>query len=167
MKKLKLFLLMFAAAIASAGFTACSDDDDEAAASIVGSWIRQDTYGIDIITFTAEGTWIEQYQDLEEPEYSDTDSGTYSYDGSVLILVYDDGDSDAIPVVVSGDTLVLDGEVYYTRMYRNTTPHYTTPRPLGGGVFAYGNETTSPAGTGARGCRWSPRSAWRSWASAS
>lgn len=109
MKKLKLFLLMFAAAIASAGFTACSDDDDEAAASIVGSWIRQDTYGIDIITFTAEGTWIEQYQDL-------TDSGTYSYDGSVLILVYSDGDSDAIPVVVSGDTLVLDGEVYYTRM---------------------------------------------------
>ncbi len=116
MKKLKLFLLMFAAAIASAGFTACSDDDDEAAASIVGSWIRQDTYGIDIIPFTAEGTWIEQYQDLEEPEYSDTDSGTYSYDGSVLILVYSDGDSDAIPVVVSGDTLVLDGEVYYTRM---------------------------------------------------
>ena len=107
MKKLKLFLLMFAAAIASAGFTACSDDDDEAAASIVGSWIRQDTYRIDIITFTAEGTWIEQYQDLEEPEYSDT-SGTYSYDGSVLILVYSDG--------VSGDTLVLDGEVYYTRM---------------------------------------------------
>ena len=35
-------------------------------------------------------------------EYSDTDSGTYPTTEACWILVYSDGDSDAIPVVVLG-----------------------------------------------------------------
>ncbi len=111
MKKLKLFLLMFATAAFSAGFTACSDDDDDAAASIVGSWLYQDEENIDIFTFTAEGTWTEQYQDLRAGQ-TYTESGTYTYDGSILIL---DGE-DYIPVIISGNTMIFDEDEIFIRM---------------------------------------------------
>lgn len=116
MKKLKLFLLMFAAAIASAGFTACSDDDDEAAASIVGSWIRQTPEYVDIFTFTAEGTFTEQYQDLKF-EDSETLSGTYTYDGQFLIMS-EEGEEEQTVVLaaVSDDTLILGGSDVFVRM---------------------------------------------------
>lgn len=115
MKKLKLFLLMFAAAIASAGFTAC-DDDKDAAASIVGSWIQQTPEYVEILTFTAEGTFTEQYQDLKY-EDSETLSGTYTYDGQFLIMS-EEGEEEQTVVLaaVSDDTLILSGSDVFIRM---------------------------------------------------
>lgn len=112
MKKLKLFLLLFAAAVTSVGFTACSDDEDDAAASIVGSWLYQDEDEIDILTFTPEGEWVEQYQNLLDENRKYTDSGTYTYDGSILIL---DGD-EYVSVIISGDTMIFDEDEIFVRI---------------------------------------------------
>ncbi len=118
MKKLKLFFTGCSPrAIASAGFTACSDVmTTRLPPSDRGLLIRQDTYGIDIITFTAEGTWIEQYQDPEGFRIQRYRQRNLPYDGSVLDSGVQRRRQRCHPRRrLSGDTLVLDGEVY-TRM---------------------------------------------------
>ena len=114
MKKLKLFLLLFAAAVASVGFTSCNDDDDDAA-SIVGSWIsaESDENMSDIMTFTADGIWMCQYKEYAQ---SGTEYGVYTYDGSTLAITYEDGDFDTIPVSISGDTMIFDEDEVFIRM---------------------------------------------------
>lgn len=113
MKKIRLFLLMVAATVVSAGFTACSDDK-ESADSIVGRWLWSESNEVqyDIMTFTDDGRHIYEYVD---GSHSETQYATYTYDGTLLTLVFEDG-VDYIPAVVSGDTLILDGDEVYYRM---------------------------------------------------
>ena len=113
MKKLKLFLLLFAAAVASVGFTSCNDDDDDAA-SIVGSWMwaESDETESEILTFTAEGLFIDQYTYNGD---TDTETATYTYDGTILTVYFEDG-ADQVTAVVSGDTMIFDQDEIFIRM---------------------------------------------------
>lgn len=113
MKKLKLFLLLFAAAVTSVGFTSCNDDDDDAA-SIVGSWMwaESDETESEILTFTAEGLFIDQYSHRGE---NYTETAAYSYDGTILTINSEDG-VDQVSVIVSGDTMIFDEDEVFIRM---------------------------------------------------
>lgn len=113
MKKLKLFLLLFAAAVASVGFTSCSDDDDDAA-SIVGSWLNteSDETWSEIMTFTADGLYIGQYMYNGD---TDTETATYTYDGTILTVYFEDG-ADQVTVSISGDTMIFDQDEVFIRM---------------------------------------------------
>lgn len=113
MKKLKLFLLLFAAAVASVGFTSCNDDDDDAA-SIVGSWLyaESDENWSEIMTFTADGLYIGQYMYNGD---TDTETATYTYDGTILTIYFEDG-ADQVTAIVSGDTMIFDQDEVFIRM---------------------------------------------------
>lgn len=116
MKKLKLFLLLFAAAVASVGFTSCNDDDDDAA-SIVGSWLYADSneFHSEIMTFTADGLFIDQWEEKDFGLGSMT--GTYIYDGgNTVTIAYDEGHLAIVPISISGDTMIFDEDEVFIRM---------------------------------------------------
>jgi len=116
MKKLKFFLLLFAALVSAGTFTACSDDDDnqnqsqnQGSVSIVGTWVSRAGSETLTLTFGTDGSFVETYQDGYE---SETDYGTYSYDGTTLTLVYSDGYRESGPATLSGNTLTIDGTTF-------------------------------------------------------
>lgn len=113
MKKFKLFLLLFAAAVASVGFTSCNDDDDDAA-SIVGSWlyVESDETWSEIMTFTTDGMFIDQ---STYNGYTSTETATYTYDGTILTIYFEDG-ADQVTAIVSGDTMIFDQDEVFIRM---------------------------------------------------
>lgn len=111
MQKLKLFLLFFVAAVATCNFTSCKDDDDSSgnAGSIVGTWVGSDEYGSYTYVFQANGRFTESW--TETNGKGGTDSGSYTYDGNTLTIIYDDGYTDSFSgVVVSGDKLIYGGQ---------------------------------------------------------
>lgn len=114
MKKLKLFLLLFAAAVASAGLASCSSDDEDASSSIVGSWMRagSNKESSEIMIFTADGVYIGQYTYNGS---TDTETAAYTYDGTILTIFYEDG-ADQVTAVVSGDTMIFDGDEVFIRI---------------------------------------------------
>ena len=109
MRKLKLFLLLFLAAVAACNFTACKDKDDnntnsgQTSSSIIGTWVGSET-----LTFNSDGSFIER--DGYETTY-----GSYSFNGTTLILSYPDGHTEIYQVKISGNTLTLDGKWSFTR----------------------------------------------------
>ncbi len=120
MRKLKLFLLLAVAAGSLFSLTACNDDDDNSAtqspsdpnmAALVGTWTS--SYGDETftLTFSADGRFVETYYRQSTGE-DETYSGTYTYDGMILTLKYSDGDVDSYPLVVTGNTFSMDGNVY-------------------------------------------------------
>lgn len=118
MKKLKLFLMMFIAAVSVCGFVSCDKDDDEGgSSSIVGTWEDRDEYGYDRYTFSSNGsyTWVVEEYGKGGADY---ESGTYTYDGKKLTLYSSDGWDDTFDVTVSGNKMTwhVEGETYvYTR----------------------------------------------------
>ena len=113
MKKLKLFLMLFIAAVSVCNFVSCDKDDDKGgASSIVGTWEDRDEYGYDCYTFSSNGsyTWVVE-------EYgkggADTEYGTYTYDGKHLTLRDSDGYTDTFDVTISGNkmTWYVEGEI--------------------------------------------------------
>jgi len=121
MRKLKLFLLLAVAAGSLFSLTACKDDGDNnnsatqpssnSNAALVGTWIGSYDGATFTITFSADGRFVETYSYQAEDE---TYSGTYTYDGLMLTLRYDDGDVDRYPIVVTGNTFSMD-EIVYTK----------------------------------------------------
>ena len=117
MKIFKLFLLFFIAAVATCNLIACKDkDDDKNNSSIVGTWEDRYEDGYDRITFNADGsyTWT-----LVDDKGTDTEYGTYTYDGRNLTLKDSDGDTDTYDVTVSGNEMIwyVEGERWvYTRL---------------------------------------------------
>ena len=113
MRKLKLFLLLFVAAGSIYSLTACKDKDDDKndSSSIVGTWEDRYEDGYDRITFNADGsyTWT-----LVDDKGTDTEYGTYTYDGRNLTLKNSDGDSDTFDVTISGNEMIwnVEGERY-------------------------------------------------------
>ena len=119
MRKLKLFLLLFIAAVATCNLTACKDKDDDKNnnSSIIGTWEDKYEIGYDRITFNTNGsfTWV-----IVEYDYgTDTKYGTYNYNGKILTLKYNDGDIKTYEVTVSGNQMIwyVEGERWvYTRL---------------------------------------------------
>lgn len=114
MKKLKLFLLLFLATLCAGNFAACKDDDSQESskntASIVGTWQCSAEFETITVTFMPNGRFTESWSG---PGYSGSDSGSYTYDGTTLALIYDDGTRESYSgVVVSGNQLMFDGIVY-------------------------------------------------------
>lgn len=109
MRKLKLFLLLFIAAVAAGNFTACKNKDDnntnsgQTSSSIIGTWVGSET-----LTFNSDGSFIER--DGYETTY-----GSYSFYGSTLTLSYPDGHTEIYRVKISGNTLTLDGKWSFIR----------------------------------------------------
>lgn len=115
MKQLKLFLMMFVAAACLCNFTSCKDDDDDKKIdpAIVGTWACYSSYEVITLVLNANGSFIETatYTGSLGAD-SDTYTGTYTYDGSILTQYYSDGDVYAAPASVSGNTLIFDGDTY-------------------------------------------------------
>lgn len=114
MKKLKLFVLTLVLGLSSVSFVACSDDDDAANSSIVGSWLWSESndYESEILTFTSDGTFIDQYT---ENGTTYTDTASYSYSGTVLTLTAD-GEVAKVSVIITGDTMIFDEDEIFIRM---------------------------------------------------
>lgn len=111
MQKLKLFLLFFVATVTACNFTSCKDDDDDnASSSIVGTWVLNADYETVTVTFMANGRFTESW--TESNGKVGTDSGSYTYDGKTLTLIYDDGTAESGPVTVSGNKMTVDGLVF-------------------------------------------------------
>ena len=112
MKKLKLFLLMFVAAVGMCNLTSCKDDDDKSgAASIVGTWEWEEAgNGYDRFIFNADGSYRNIGEDYEMGTW--TEFGTYTYDGRSLTLKTSDGNVDTFDVIVSGNEMIwyVEGE---------------------------------------------------------
>lgn len=117
MKKLKLFLMLFVAAVSTCNFVACDKDDDkDGASSIVGTWEEKDAYGYDRYTFSSNGSYTNVSEEYGKGTW--TDHGTYTYDGRILTLRDSDGDIDTFDVTISGNkmTWYVEGETcVYTR----------------------------------------------------
>lgn len=108
---MKLFLMMFIAAASVCGFTACDDDDDKGASSpIVGTWEYREPGLVDTYTFSANGSYTNSW--YEEGYDSDSDHGTYTYEGTTLTLNSPEYGVDTYTATISGDKLTLDGDVY-------------------------------------------------------
>lgn len=112
MKKLKFFLLLFVTAVAACNFTACKDDDKDDAGSIVGTWSNNETSETFTITFSADGRFVETYS---FQAITETNSGTYTYDGMILTLKSDDGEVETYPIVITGNTFTMNDIVYTKR----------------------------------------------------
>ena len=96
MKQFKLFLLMFVAAASLCNFTSCKDDDDDKKKidpAIVGTWACYSSYEVITLVLNANGSFIETatYTGSLGSD-SDTYTGTYTYNGSILTQYYSDGD---------------------------------------------------------------------------
>ena len=124
MKIFKLFLLLFVAAVATCNLTACKDkdkDDDKNNSSnpsaIVGTWEDKGEHGYDRITFNEDGSFTWVFVDYDYG--TDTEYGTYNYNGRNLALHFSDGDTDIYDVTVSGNEMIwyVEGEsCVYTRL---------------------------------------------------
>ena len=111
MKIFKLFLLLFVAAGSIFNFTACKDKDDELNISpeIIGTWVSSAELETIAYTFETNGKFVETYTYQGQ---SENDYGTYTYDGKILTLKYDDGTVESYPIVISGNTLTMNEDVY-------------------------------------------------------
>ncbi|MDE5786308.1 MAG: lipocalin family protein [Duncaniella sp.] len=94
----------------------CSDDKDDVnpAARLVGTWVCEDSYGIDMYTFNSNGTGVNYY---EEKGYSDTDYFNWTATETTLTITYPDypGEYDKTSYTISpdGKRLTMWGEEYY------------------------------------------------------
>lgn len=120
MKKLKLFLMLFIAAVSVCGFVSCDKDDDEGGSSpIVGTWEERESGYVDIYTFSANGSYTNNWQ--EGNGKTGFDSGTYTYEKSILTMRSSThGWVEVYTAKISGNKLTLideDGDIYgvYTR----------------------------------------------------
>lgn len=108
MRKLKLFLLLAVAAGSIYSLTACKDDDKNKPcdpAEIIGTWKIGNENGYTSYTFDADGsyTWI-----TEKYGYgSDTEDGTYTFDGRNLILRSENCEYYTFEVSISGNEMIL------------------------------------------------------------
>ena len=120
MKKIFNYLLIVTLLIGTAvSFGSCKDDDEDEKTggySIVGTWKYSSSSGTlyDIVVFNADGTysWTEvdtQYQ------YSDTDSGRYTYSNNTITFYYEDGEDPDVETIqwVDKNHFILDGDDYY------------------------------------------------------
>lgn len=106
MKKLKLFLLTVVAVAGVCAFSSCKDDDDKGgASSIVGTWLWRDSQDYDRYVFRTDGTYLNEWNEGKGVE---SDSGTYSYDGTTLTIHDSDGWTDSYRVTISGNRLTFD-----------------------------------------------------------
>ncbi len=116
MKQFKLFLMMFVAAASLCNFASCKDDDDDKKKidpAIVGTWACYSSYEVITLVLNANGSFIETatYTGSLGSD-SDTYTGTYTYNGSILTQYYSDGDVYSASASVSGNTLIFDGDTY-------------------------------------------------------
>lgn len=101
---------MMMVAMLSISFVSCSDDDD-ISNSIVGTWRYEEDGYYDVVTFKSDGTgtWTEY-------ELGDYDSWfftyTYDYTSMVLVVRYEDGDTEKSKVQIAGDVMYIDGDFY-------------------------------------------------------
>lgn len=113
MRKLKLFLLLFIAAVGMCNLTSCKDDDDKGTAtSIVGTWEEKETDGYDRYIFNADGSYKNIMEEYGKGTW--TEFGTYTYDGRNLTLRSSDGDVDTFDVTILGNEMIwyVEGERY-------------------------------------------------------
>ncbi len=117
MKKLKLFLMLFIAAVATCGFVSCDKDDDNAdSSSIVGTWEYREPGLADSYTFSADGSYTNSWQ--EGDGKTGFDRGTYTYEKSILTMrSFTYGWVDVYTAKISGNKLTLADEDGYTEVY--------------------------------------------------
>lgn len=102
---------MMMVAMLSISFVSCSDDDDDVSNSIVGTWRYEEDDYYEVITFKSDGTgtWTEY-------ELGDYDSVfftyTYDYTSMVLVMRYEDGDTEKSKVQITGDVMYFDGDLF-------------------------------------------------------
>ncbi|MDE6864674.1 MAG: lipocalin family protein [Alistipes sp.] len=117
MKKLKLFLMLFIAAVSVCNFVSCDKDDDKGGSAIVGTWVWQEDDDLfDSYTFSANGSYTNSWQ---EGSYTGFERGTYTFEKSILTMKSSDGWVDVYTAKISGNKLTLtdeDGDKWvYTR----------------------------------------------------
>ena len=103
-------------ALVSMSFVSCSDDDDDngsSNSSIVGTWIYEEGYYYNLVTFYEDGTgvWIEE----DEEEYDSYEEEEFSYiysPSSNKLTMYFKGEKETSTVYVNGDTMIMDGDIY-------------------------------------------------------
>ena len=117
MKKLKLFLMLFIAAVSVCNFVSCDKDDDKGgASSIVGTWVLQEDGDFESYTFTSGGTYTNSWQE-SDGKYG-AFYGVYTYEGKTLTLKDSEhGWVDTYQATISGNKLTLIDEDGYKEVY--------------------------------------------------
>ena len=83
-----------------------TESQEKLAELLIGTWVNEsdgETY-----SFNADGTGYQIYEGV-------TYGFSYELDGDYLQISYDDGDSDACDISISGDTLTISEYWTYTR----------------------------------------------------
>ncbi len=92
----KVFSLMLVLLAMTISMASCSDDDDDepetTQASIVGTWVLQESGYIEVYMFDESGFFGCAWQ--EWPDDSGEEYGSWSVNGNTLRLTYDDGYTD-------------------------------------------------------------------------
>ena len=122
MKALKFLFVALALLMVAPTFTSCKDDDKDnpetpESSSIVGTWVyTEDDFSLTLI-FSSNGTFIETYSEYYNGSWdSESDAGSYTFDGSLLTIRYSDGDIDSFEIFISGNSLVTeDGDIFYKK----------------------------------------------------
>ena len=118
MKKKSIWqlLIIVMVAMVSMAFVSCGNDDDDLTMSnsIVGTWEwvddEGDYYARIIFQKDGTGTWTEyECDELEIWKFS------YQYDSDTqfVVIVYEDGEKEAVSVIINGNKMILDGYPYY------------------------------------------------------
>lgn len=95
--------------------SSCSDDDDDKdqnpGSALVGTWVYSDDDIDEIYTFNADGTGVYSYED----EYDD-DTIRFTWTATQnTVTVNESGDIYSCTYSINGNTLILDGDIYYRR----------------------------------------------------
>ena len=123
MKALKFLFVALALLMVAPTFTSCKDDEkDEPGApqssALVGTWVYTEEDFSSEFVFSSNGTFV-----ITEKEYyngkweTDSEYGTYTFDGTTLTLRYSDGYVDSLRITtLKGNYFVSEyGDTFYKR----------------------------------------------------
>ena len=115
MKTLKTIIACLIMALSCATFVGCDKEKDSdsngGSNSIVGTWRYSDGDCEDIYVFKSNGTYENRFTPrVYEKTY--VYYGTYQYQPPYLTF-HEDGDSWVVSVSINGNTMTMDGDVYY------------------------------------------------------
>ena len=111
------FLLTIITLLSALALSSCKGDDDEEIyeSGIVGKWTSTDHYykGEDTFVFKKNGTYTWSYRG--EADWFEDQKGTYTFDGSLLVVTNSSGTTWIYFVMSLSDStmVIMDEEGYY------------------------------------------------------